>query len=111
MKKIALLTLSLSFLAFANAQTYWQQQVDYKIDVSLNDKEKSLKGFLTLDYTNNSPDKLDFIWFHLWPNAYKDNNTAFAKQVKKDKDGEKRLKSIKDRAIWIALTFGRTIKS
>ncbi len=33
-----------------------------------------------LTYTNNSPDELDFIWFHLWPNAYKNNETAYAKQ-------------------------------
>ena len=30
---------------------------------------------------NNSPNSIDFIWMHLWPNAYKDNNTAFAKQM------------------------------
>ncbi len=31
-------------------------------------------------YKNNSPDTLRFIWFHLWPNAYKNTETAFAKQ-------------------------------
>ena len=24
-----------------------------------------------IDYVNHSPDTLRFIWFHLWPNAYK----------------------------------------
>lgn len=105
MKKITLLVFGQALLFIANAQNYWQQQVDYKIDVSLNDTEHSLKAFLTLDYTNNSPDKLDFIWFHLWPNAYKNNETAFAKQVLNDKDGEKRLKSINDRGFIDSLDF------
>jgi hypothetical protein len=105
MKKTTLLVFAQVFLLLANAQTYWQQQVDYKIDVSLNDKENSLKGFLTLDYTNNSPDKLDFVWFHLWPNAYKNDNTAFAKQVMNDKDGDQRLKSIKERGFIDSLNF------
>ncbi|HYO23281.1 MAG TPA: M1 family metallopeptidase [Flavisolibacter sp.] len=105
MKKLALFYLSFTLFASANAQNYWQQQADYKIDVSLNDQERSLKGLLTLEYTNNSPDKLVFIWFHLWPNAYKNDNTAFAQQVKADKDGAKRLSSIKDRGYIDSLDF------
>ncbi|MBD2714697.1 M1 family metallopeptidase [Microvirga sp. STR05] len=59
---------------------YWQQQVNYSIDVTLDDKQHLLTGREELVYTNNSPDALPFIWFHLWPNAYRDDNTAFAKQ-------------------------------
>lgn len=84
---------------------YWQQQVNYNIDVSLNDKENSLKGMLTLEYTNNSPDQLSFIWFHLWPNAYKNENTAFARQLYRDKDGKKRWKGMKDRGYMDSLSF------
>jgi len=54
--------------------------VNYRIDVSLNDKENTLDGFERLEYTNNSPDTLKFIWFHLWPNAYKNDKTAFSDQ-------------------------------
>ena len=66
----------------ANCQlsSYWQQQVNYKIDVALNDKEHTLEGFEKLQYFNNSPDTLKFIWFHLWPNAYKNDKTAFSEQ-------------------------------
>ncbi|HZF65987.1 MAG TPA: M1 family metallopeptidase, partial [Chitinophagaceae bacterium] len=59
---------------------YWQQQVDYRIDVSLNDKDHVLDGFEKITYTNNSPDTLTFIWFHLWPNAFKNDKTAFTQQ-------------------------------
>jgi len=57
---------------------YWQQEVNYNIDVALNDKDHSLSGFEQLEYINNSPDTLRFIWFHLWPNAYKNDKTAFS---------------------------------
>jgi len=59
---------------------YFQQFVEYDIDATLNDNDHTLSAHLTLKYTNNSNDTLDFIWFHLWPNAYKNNETAFAKQ-------------------------------
>ncbi len=61
-------------------QANWQQNVDYKIQVSLNDETHFLDAFLTLKYTNNSPDVLSEIWFHLWPNGYKNTTTAFALQ-------------------------------
>jgi hypothetical protein len=60
---------------------YWQQEVNYTIDVSLNDKDHSLDGFEKIEYINNSPDTLRFIWFHVWPNAYKNDKTAFTDQT------------------------------
>ncbi|UPL48208.1 M1 family metallopeptidase [Hymenobacter sublimis] len=62
------------------ATTTWQQQANYSIDVTLDDQQHTLSGREELVYTNNSPDALPYIWFHLWPNAYRDNNTAFARQ-------------------------------
>jgi Peptidase family M1 domain len=59
---------------------YWQQQTNYIIDVSLDDKGNTLDGFEKIEYTNNSPDTLHFIWFHVWPNAYKNDKTAFSDQ-------------------------------
>ena len=60
---------------------YWQQEVNYRIDVSLNDTAHMLTGFERLEYINHSPDTLRFIWFHLWPNAYKNDRTAFSDQL------------------------------
>ncbi len=85
---------------------YWQQQTNYKIDVSLNDQDHTLKGLLTLEYVNNSPDKLDFIWFHLWPNAHKNDKTAYAKQIMREMNGKKRLKDeLKDIGYMDSLDF------
>ena len=64
----------------AQNSDYFQQYVSYDIEVSLNDKDHTLSAFEKLTYKNNSPDTLNFIWFHIWPNAYKNDSTAFAKQ-------------------------------
>ncbi len=81
MKAIRLLFI-LSFISVtAAAQApYWQQQVNYMISVSLNDNEHTLDGYETMEYINNSPDTLYFIWIHLWMNAYKNDRAAFTKQ-------------------------------
>lgn len=60
---------------------YFQQDVDYEIHVTLDDSTHTLTGHESILYTNNSPDTLTFLWFHLWPNAYKNTETAFAKQM------------------------------
>lgn len=60
---------------------YFQQEVNYSIDVKLDDKNHLLTGFETFEYINNSPDELAFLYIHLWPNAYKNRSTALAKQL------------------------------
>ena len=52
------------------AQEYWQQEVKYKIDVDLNSRNHSLKGDLSLTYTNNSPEYLNEVFYHLYWNAF-----------------------------------------
>ncbi len=82
MKKLYLLLLIAVVRFQAIGQSpYWQQEVHYTIDVSLNDTEHTLEGFLKLRYINHSPDTLRFIWFHLWPNAFKNDKTAFSEQT------------------------------
>src|SRR5436190_24232617 len=79
-----LTTYSLSLTAFA--QTYFQQDVKYTIHVSLDDKKHELSGDETIIYTNNSPDTLTQLYFHLWANGYKDENTLLARQFFKNGD-------------------------
>ncbi len=73
----------------ASAQEYFQQQVNYSIEVTLNDINHELNAYETVVYTNNSPDTLTFLLFHLWPNAYSNNNTALARQLFSLKGKEK----------------------
>lgn len=67
----------------AIAQAYFQQQVDFRITVTLDDAKHELSAYEEFDYTNNSPTTLDTIRIHLWPNAYKDNSTALCRQLDK----------------------------
>ncbi|HYF31275.1 MAG TPA: M1 family metallopeptidase [Chitinophagaceae bacterium] len=88
MKKYLYLLITTCLLqttAFAQ-RPYWQQQVNYTIDVRLNDSANTLDGFAKIDYINNSPDTLYFIWFHIWPNAYKNDQTAFSDQLLENGD-------------------------
>jgi hypothetical protein len=49
---------------------YWQNKADYLIHATLNEPDTAIKGDVTLSYTNNSPDRLDFIWFQLDQNLF-----------------------------------------
>ncbi len=72
-----------------SSQEYFQQQVNYKINVTLNDRKHELNGFESVDYINNSPDTLGFLYFHLWPNAYSNNKTELAKEIIRTNGKEK----------------------
>ncbi|MBL0043973.1 MAG: M1 family metallopeptidase [Flavobacteriales bacterium] len=66
--------------AFLSAQ-YFQQQVDYRINVRLDDVKHELFAIEEFDYLNNSSQTLDTIWIHFWPNANKDQSTALCEQL------------------------------
>jgi hypothetical protein len=87
MKKLLFLLLPFSALS-----QYFQQDVSYQIDVKLDDKNHFLSGFETLNYKNNSPQSLDVIYMHVWPNAYKNKETALAQQLKRN-EGDKIAKA------------------
>jgi len=55
----------------APGHAYWQQQVDYKINIELDDEKQRLSGFETLTYKNNSPDTLRYLWLQLDQNKLK----------------------------------------
>ncbi len=92
MKKIPQLTLF--FLCFGNAfaqtSTYWQQQVDYKMDVAMNVKNYQYKGKQELVYTNNSPDTLKRVFYHLYNNAFQPGSEMDAR-IQSIKDPDARM--------------------
>ena len=63
----------LSFALFAQGQhsnTYWQQHVDYAMEVNMNVENYQYQGKQKLVYTNNSPDELTRVYYHLYFNAF-----------------------------------------
>lgn len=89
-KYLVILFVCFSSIGFAQ-EKYWQQEVSYKIDVALNDQTKTLKGSEQIVYKNNSPSTLEFIWFHIWPNAYKQESTALFQQLRNDTSRVKKM--------------------
>ena len=53
---------------------YWQNETDYEIRATLDDEKNRLTGKLTLTYTNNSPEDLDFIWMNMEQNRFMKNS-------------------------------------
>jgi len=49
---------------------YWQNSADYKINASLNPDKKELTASQEVDYTNNSPDEMSFLWMQLDQNLF-----------------------------------------
>ncbi|MEO8774240.1 MAG: M1 family metallopeptidase [Gelidibacter sp.] len=64
---------------------YWQQHVDYTMAIDMDVKSYKYTGTQKLVYTNNSPDVLDRVFYHLYPNAFQP-----------DSEMDARLKSIPD---------------
>lgn len=50
--------------------TYWQQHVDYEMDIDMNINNYQYQGKQKLVYTNNSPDVLNRVYYHLYFNAF-----------------------------------------
>ena len=86
---LALITCLISNLVNGQ-QSYFQQKVNTKINVELDDENHILTGNEEILYTNNSNQKLDSIIIHLWPNAYRNSKSELAKQ--KFSDGSNSFK-------------------
>ncbi len=49
---------------------YWQNNASYLIHATLSEKDTSISGDAVISYTNNSPDKLDYLWLQLDQNLF-----------------------------------------
>lgn len=70
-KYLSVLICFLSLSAIAqNNTSYWQQHVDYNMDIDMDVETFQYKGTQKLEYTNNSPDDLNRVFYHLYFNAF-----------------------------------------
>lgn len=58
----------------SKSQNYWQQHIDYTMDIDMDVKTYQYKGKQKVVYTNNSPDVLDKVFYHLYFNAFQPNS-------------------------------------
>lgn len=77
-------TLFISFLVAITATVFaqpdrWQQRVKYSMDIDMDVNTNQFKGKQKLVYTNNSPDTLDRLFYHLYFNAFQPNSMMDAR--------------------------------
>ncbi|ANI89857.1 peptidase M1 [Arachidicoccus ginsenosidimutans] len=57
---------------------YWQNRADYNIDVKLDTTAKRIDGSVQINYTNNSPDNLPYVWLYVEQNIYREDSRSVA---------------------------------
>jgi hypothetical protein len=67
---VALFALALSVAATAQNTHYWQQEANYTMDVTMDVNTFQYQGTQQISYTNNSPDALNQVFYHLYFNAF-----------------------------------------
>ena len=87
-KNCLFILLSLSLSAYS--QNYWQQAVDYKMVVDIDVKTFKYSGKQELLYTNNSPDSLKKVFYHLYFNAFQPGS-EMSERIRTGKDKNKRF--------------------
>lgn len=100
---------------------YWQQKADYNIEATLDEKNLMLIGKETITYSNNSPDKLDYLWLQLDENQHKptaENNFFDSNKLGqpgdegavKGLDVNERLKGLGDQILAVTDETGKALK-
>ena len=110
-KNLLFATVLMSFgNLLAQGTAYWQQHVDYKMDVVMDVKNYQYKGKQELVYTNNSSDTLKKVFYHLYPNAFQPGSEMDAR-IQSIKDPDARMvNKIKEKDTEIKVSRLKTLK-
>ena len=84
--KITLIFPAIFFVLSASAQSDWNQSLRYDLHAKFFPAEHTVDAMMKLKYANHSPDTLNFIWFHIWPNAYRNDKTLYSDQLLENGD-------------------------
>jgi len=63
------------------ASDYWQNDVEYDLDIVLDDTLHQIFGYEKILFRNNSPDKIDHLEMMLYANAFRDTSSAYAREM------------------------------
>jgi hypothetical protein len=66
---------------FNKKTTYWQQHIDYSMDIDMDVNTYQYKGNQKAIYTNNSPDELTKVFYHLYFNAFQPGSQMDARSL------------------------------
>ncbi|MBT8187572.1 MAG: M1 family metallopeptidase [Croceitalea sp.] len=87
---LGLFILSAPNLNAQNNTSYWQQHIDYTMEVNMNVENYQYEGTQKLVYANNSPDTLNRVYYHLYYNAFQPNSEMDVR-LKSIQDGDGRM--------------------
>ena len=71
----------------APGHAYWQNTADYKMDIILDDENQRVYGVEKINYTNKSPDHLEYLWIQLDQNVRSPESETYKIQQGNIKDG------------------------
>ena len=124
-QRYLLFLLLFSYCISVKSQKYWQQSVDYKMTVDVDVKTFKYNGQQTLVYTNNSPDTISKVFYHLFYNAFKpgsematrilsgkDPNKRFKidiNNIPKDEEGMLNVSNVKQNGVGLKIEYSETI--
>ena len=74
---------------------YWQQKADYEMEIELDVSSAQFNGKQRILYTNNSPETLNKVFYHLYFNAFRPGS-EMAERQKSSLDVNRRFKVIID---------------
>lgn len=83
----------------APGHQYWQQKADYQMSIELDDDTQRLYGEETITYTNNSPDRLSYLWVQLDQNRRAKDSDTYKISTSSIRD-EMSFKDIKNLEPW-----------
>lgn len=73
----------------APGESYWQQKADYDIKVELDDELQRIVGSEVINYQNNSPDDLDYLWIQIDANLFAKDSDGHLTELAPDLEGLK----------------------
>jgi hypothetical protein len=76
---------------FAQQKPYYQQFADYKMNIDVDAENYTYQGKQEITYTNNSPEELKVVYFHLYWNAFRPNSMMDQRVTSQAKNGDSRL--------------------
>ncbi len=71
----------------APGHAYWQNTADYQMDIVLDDENQRVYGVEKINYTNKSPDHLEYLWIQLDQNVRNPESETYKIQQGNIKDG------------------------
>ncbi len=106
MKPVFVIIVSFFYSSFVWSQieAYWQQHIDYEMNIEVDTEHFTYDGNQRITYTNNSPNTLEKVYFHLYWNAFQPGSMMDQKLMTAGSEGDTRImknKGTRENPNWV----------